>query len=333
MTIIKSALTAALLSLGSIATAAEAPALAPEIFASCDVARVRQAAGQLLDDPQTLQQPVVLFLAAQGLRVNGDREQAAFFYLLARLRATRQAMVDQGDAAQLVDVMSMTVGPLIMPDLSADPAFASAAIARTLAWDKARPDNFRERALAQGGKAAADIAALEASFRRLPDDIRAKVSPEEAVAAQKRAEKQIGAMKAAQCRPDTVDASNAAAAVDRIREDALRMVATHPLVLRRAGGAVRSMSVAAMSHRQNALPDRLTVTVDGAAGARFYAEVNVATSVSAERKLTSVTASLACVTGQWLGQRDAVKDVCTSDPAAERPADRPAGAEAGQPKQ
>ena len=319
MRTIKKALSAALFWLGASTVAGAAPAVAPEVFASCDAAIVRQAANELLANPETLRQPILLFLAAQGLRVAGDKEDAAFFYLLGRLRATRQAMVEQGDAAQAVSAMLMTVGPLIMPDLGADPDFASSAVARTLEWDKARPDAVRERALAQGGTAAADIAALEASFTRLPGDIRAKVPAEAAVAAQKNAEKQISAMKAAQCRADSVDAGKSAAAIARIEGEALRMVATHPLVLRWAGGSVRGTSVAAMEHRENRLPDRLTVTVDSAAGGRFYAEVNVVSSVSAERELTSVKASLACVTRQWLGERPATKDVCTSDAHAERP--------------
>lgn len=172
MKFIGNALIAALLSLGSITAATAAPAHAHEVFASCDAGLVRQAAERMLDDPDTLQQPIVLFLAAQGLRIHGDKDEAAFFYLLGRLRASRQAMVEKGDAGQVVGAMTMTIAPLIMPDLGADPDFARIVIARVLALDKARPDPFRERALTEGGRAATDIAMLEASFIRLPISVR-----------------------------------------------------------------------------------------------------------------------------------------------------------------
>lgn len=126
-------------------------------------------------------------------------------------------------------------------------------------------------------------------------------------------------MKAAQCRPDTVDASKVAAALARIKDDAVRLVATHPLVLRRAGGIVRQTSVAAIAYRQNQLPNRLTVTVDGATGSPFHAEVDVATAVNTERELISVRTSLACLTGLWLGNRTVGKDICISDANAQRP--------------
>ena len=50
-------------------------------LASCDAAVVRSAADEVFRDPETLREPLILFRAALGERMVGNRQQAAFLYL------------------------------------------------------------------------------------------------------------------------------------------------------------------------------------------------------------------------------------------------------------
>src|SRR5262249_28002337 len=60
-------------------------------LASCDPAVARSAVDEILRDPKTLQEPLMLFQAATGARMAG-RKEAAFLYLAARLRTSRQVL-------------------------------------------------------------------------------------------------------------------------------------------------------------------------------------------------------------------------------------------------
>ncbi|TWI44500.1 hypothetical protein IP92_04450 [Pseudoduganella flava] len=275
----------------------------------------------MLDDPATLGDPARLFPAAIGVRTAGDKEQAGFLYLLARLRASRQALLEQGDAAQVVSVMTMTAAPLILPELAADPALARRVVDRVLAWDKARPDPFRERALARGGEAAANIAKLEASLAGLPDQVGTRLSPDTLRTRLAQAEQEVARIRHSQCQAGTLDAADLAAARSRIERDAAQLAAKHPLVQRQVDGPVRTVRVGATELGPSQLPRRLTLVVEGNSGKRTYAEVDVAPVVDAQRRFESARVALACVTGQWLGQREALKDVCVSDPQAVKPAE------------
>jgi hypothetical protein len=297
-------------------------------LASCDPAVVHTAADEMLRDPTTLQEPLMLFAAAAGERVAGRKEEAAFLYLAARLRTSRQILFEKGDRPQLLSIMIMTTGSLVMPALEADPELARRAVKRVIDWDHATPDPFRDREEAKSGEIKGKLAEIDAGLARLPDQLRddtARVA--KARDAEAQAERQIKSSHAERCGPGTLDPGDSEAATERIKSQAESLARTHPFVLDRAGGAVKSASVGSWRQGAARLPSRLTVSVTPATGKAFYAEVDADAAITPERKLGAVKMSLACVTDLWIGQRDASwKDVCRDDPKAIKP---PAAGTAG----
>jgi hypothetical protein len=142
-------------------------------LASCDPGTVRAAAEAVLNDPATRREPALLFHAALAERIAGSKEQAAFLYLAARLRMSRQALVGRDEARQALGALVVTISPLIMPDLLADPGLTRRAVERTAAWDRATPDPYRDAALAKGGGFPAKLAEIDAAMAGLPGQAQA----------------------------------------------------------------------------------------------------------------------------------------------------------------
>jgi hypothetical protein len=290
---------------------------------SCDSTIVSAAARELLGDPKTLLEPMSLFLAASSERATGRKEEAAFLYLAARLRTSRQILFEKGDRPQLLAVMIMTLGPLIMPVLEADPELTRRVVRRVIDWDRSTADPFRERKEAKSDEIAARLAEIDAGLASLPEQIRddpTRVA--KARDANKQAEREIESTYAKRCGPGTLDAVDAELAIKRIKEQAERLAQAHPFVLGYAHGAVTSVNVGAWQEGAARLPRRVTVSVNSKTGKTFYAEINVAVAITADRKLSSVKFYLACITDLSIGQRDASwKDVCLGDPKAVKPTD------------
>lgn len=139
---------------------------------SGDPAVVRSAADEILRDPKTLKEPLILYQAALGLAVAGQNEQAAVMYLAARLRTFRQVLFEKGERPQLLGVMEMTISPLVMPILMADFELARRLVQRVIAWDRSTPDPFRDSATAKSGEIQRKSAEIDAALARLPDQIR-----------------------------------------------------------------------------------------------------------------------------------------------------------------
>ena len=288
---------------------------------SCDSAVVRNVVDDMLGDPKTLQEPLMLFHAASGERMAGRNEEAAFLYLAARLRTSRQVLFEKGDRPQLLSIMLMTTGPLVMPILEADPELARRVVKRVIDWDRATLDPFREREAAKSGEIAEKLATIDAGLARLPDQIRddpARVAQARQALAD--TERQIKSSYAERCGPGTLDPADAEAATERIRSAAESLARTHPFVVAEAGGEVKSVSIGTYRLGPGRLPARLTAWVNPASGKPFYAEVDAESTITPERKLGAVKLSLACVTDIWIGQRDASwKNVCADDPKARKP--------------
>ncbi len=304
--------------------AAAAPSGAPSITArlgSCDAAVVRKAVDEMLGDSKTLREPLMLFHAAAGERSAGRAEEAAFLYLAARLRTSRQILFEKGDRPQLLTIMVMTNGPLVMPILEADPELAQRVVKRVIDWDRATPDPFREREAAKIGEIAEKLAAIDAGLTLLPDQLRD--DPARAARARQaldESERQIKAAYAQRCAPGNLDPADAEDAKERITRAAESLARSHPFVMAEAGGELRSANVGSYRMGPDGLPTRLTVSVTPAKGKAIYAEVDVESTITPERKLGALKMSLACVTDLWIGQRDAFwKDVCVDDPKARKP--------------
>jgi len=290
-------------------------------LSSCDPAAVRAAVEDTLKDPGTRREPVVLFLAAQAERMMGNKDQAAFLFLAARLRMSRQALLGRNDTQQVLDIMIMTIGSLIVPDLLADPDMTRRAVKRVTDWDRATPDPFRDQASAKGGQFPVKLAEIDAALARLPSQAEsgAGVTADGGMTPAE-AERQLAAMRQASCAPGKVTGAERYTASERIKRTAEQVAADHPLVHRRAAGAVQSVSTYQYENGASGLPSRVTVGVPTTAGKYFYAVVDVKTTVSSKGRLEGVAAELACVTDNAAGQRDASwKDICMDDPTAIRP--------------
>ena len=292
-------------------------------MASCDSATARSAVAEILRDPKTLLEPLTLFQAALAQREAGHIEDAAFLFLAARLRTSRQILFEKGDRPQLLTIMVMSVGPLVIPVLEADANLARRVVRRTIAWDRVTPDPFRDRPEAKSGEIGKKMAEIDAGLARLPDQI--ADNPERVAQAReqnKESELQIKAMYTQRCGPGTLDLLDAEAATERIQSQAQLLAAAHPLVLQQAGGAVKSVNVGSYNQGATRLPIRLTVSVTPLSEKPFYAEVDVVTTITPDRKLGPVKLSLACLTSFSIGYRDTSwKDVCLGDPNAIKPVD------------
>lgn len=290
-------------------------------LASCDPAVVRAAVDQMFRDPATLREPLMLFHAASGERMSGRKEEAAFLYLAARLRTTRQILFEKGDRPQLLTIMMMTVGPMVSPALEADPELARRVVKRVIDWDRSTPDPFRDRAEAKSGDIKTKLAEIDAGLARIPEQIRddpARVAKAREADAQ--AERLIKSSHVERCGPGTLDPVDAEAASTRIIEQAENLAKTHPFILSRLAGKVNSVGVSSWRQGLSRLPGRLTVAVSPASGKGFFAEVDAEITVTSERRLGAVKTSLACITELSIGQRDAFwKDVCRDDPNALTP--------------
>jgi hypothetical protein len=196
--------------------AAGRPAPIQARLMSCDPGTVQAAAEAVLIDPATQREPAVLFQAALAERMAGRKDQAAFLYLAARLRMSRQALAGSGEARQALAALVVTISPVIMPDLLTDPGLTRWAVQRTADWDRVTPDPFRDVALAKGGEFPAKLAAIDAAMARLPRDLQAKLAEIDAMKAPlpgqanagggraallAEAEQQLAAMLGARCRP------------------------------------------------------------------------------------------------------------------------------------
>jgi hypothetical protein len=192
----------AIASLPAFAPAVAAVRAAPieSRLASCDPAVVDRAVQDALRDPAVLRQPITLFLAAQAQAMRGKKEDAAFLYLAARLRTVRQTLFEKGDVPQLLAVMEMSIGPLAMPVLLADPVLARRLVGRTMEWDRATPDPFRDDRRAREGTFPKKLAEIDASLAALPDTLQAQArSTGMARDTQAQAASQLAAMRAERC--------------------------------------------------------------------------------------------------------------------------------------
>lgn len=288
---------------------------------SCDAVVVRKAVDELLVDPKTLREPLMLFYAASGEYMAGQREEAAYLYLAARLRTSRQVLFEKGDRPQLLSVMLMTVGTMVMPILEADPELAQRAVKRAIEWDRSTLDPFRERDEAKSDEIAKKIAAIDEGLAHLPDQLRndsARVA--RARQALDGSERQLKDSYAQRCGPGTLDPADAEPAAERIKRAAESLVRTNSFAVSQAGGEIKSASVTSFRMAPSRLPTRITVAVNPTNGKMFYAEVDADPAITPERKLGAVQMSLACITDLSLGYRDARwKDVCTDDVAARKP--------------
>ena len=283
-------------------------------LASCNPAVMRAAADEVLHDPKTLREPIVLFPAAISMRMAGDHEQAAFLYFAARLRVGRQLLFQQGDRVQVLRVMEMTAGPLVFPDLYLDPALARRVVERVIEWDRNTPDPFRDRP-AHADDIQRQLAAIDQVLAGIPAELQADRSGMNAAPqAQAEARRMVQLAREDRCGPGKMDPVDLEAAMAGIDTQVHALVRTDPTVVRRAGGDLASVDTLLGSSDVTGQPQRFVIAVHPTAGRPFYALVDVQASITPERTLGAVRMSLACIREQeYAPERKLDNDQCPGE--------------------
>ncbi len=120
-------------------------ASAQDRLASCDTRVALAAAREILNSPRTLNEPLEMFPAALALFMNGEKDEAIFWFYAAQLRVRYQLAFEKGDRGQLLTVMMMTMGPFINNYALQDVRRLDKALDRVSEWDQRTPNPFKDR--------------------------------------------------------------------------------------------------------------------------------------------------------------------------------------------
>lgn len=118
---------------------------ANERLKSCDPNIAIKAAEEIINNPDTLKEPLELFGPAAVLFQHGKKNEAVFWFTAAELRVKYQLAFETGDRGQLLTVMRMVAGPPVLNYAFQDIANYCRILDRVLEWDKKAPNPFRER--------------------------------------------------------------------------------------------------------------------------------------------------------------------------------------------
>ncbi|MBI3431848.1 MAG: ankyrin repeat domain-containing protein [Hydrogenophilales bacterium] len=151
---------------------ASAPKTREERLASCDSKIALAAAKEVINDPESLNEPLELFKPSFVLFMHGRKDEAVFWFYAAQLRVRQQMIVNNGDRGQLMTVMLMTVGPPINNYAFQNVPRFIEILDRVLEWDKKTPNPSLEEIKRQGKNA--EMEQVYSGFR----DLKAKISAE-----------------------------------------------------------------------------------------------------------------------------------------------------------
>lgn len=288
---------------------------------SCNASVSAAAVRETLNDPKGLRDPILLLQAALSERVAGRNQEAAFLYLAARLRIHRQALVQDNEGSQAAMLVVWAYGRMILPTVEGDVALARRVVRRVIDWDRSTPDPVRERHATTSSPFRERLDRIDQAFERIPDKI--KVDPQSVADIRARglqADEQIELIRHTRCSAGTLDSVDLELEDKHLRGRVANFARAHPFVLGEANGSVKSATVVSGFLRANGGRSRNTVSVKPQEGNIFYAEIDVHTTVTPERKLGDVRLALVCTTKLAKGHRDSRwKDVCRDDPNASRP--------------
>jgi hypothetical protein len=128
----------------------DTPKSLKERLDSCDPKIAVAAAGEIINQPGTLKEPLELFSPALVLFLHGKKDDAVFWFYAAQLRVRYQLVFEKGDRGQLLSVMMMTTGPAINNYAFQDISNLNRTLDRVLEWDKKTPNPFREKTRSEG---------------------------------------------------------------------------------------------------------------------------------------------------------------------------------------
>lgn len=269
---------------------------------SCDPQVAIGAAEKILDDPDSLKEPLELFSPAAALFQHGKKDDAVFWFYAAQLRVRYQLVFEKGDRGQLLAVMMMTVGAPINNYAFQDVEKFIRILDRVLEWDKRTPNPFRKESKA--ADTDKQIEQIYAGLRNLKLKIRAEKTDIESKArsAAPMIEQSYRQYANSYCGKGQIDPADANQIIEKEWRLIMEFVKNNAEVIREVG-TIRGIGRESYTQRPGEIvPSRYIASVGGERSA--YAVIDVS------RAGGKAVFSLACLAHLSLGQRDPFKDVC-----------------------
>jgi ankyrin repeat protein len=149
-----------------------APKTRQERLNSCDSNVAVAAAEEIINDPNSLNEPLELFRPSFVLFTRGKKDEAVFWFYAAQLRARYQVTINNGDRSQLVTVMLMTIGPAINNYAFKNVPNFIQVLDSVLDWDKRTHNPFIEKIRLEGKEA--QVEQIRAGLQELKEKISAE---------------------------------------------------------------------------------------------------------------------------------------------------------------
>ena len=277
------------------------PGLLVDDLQSCDPKVALDAAREIVKDPDSLKEPLLLFKPAWVLFEQGKKHEAVFWFYAAQLRTRYQLVFEKGDHGQLMSIMLMTMGePINNHALQDIPRFLR-TLDRVLEWDRDTPNPYRGR-----NKSEKEEKQIELIYTGLRE-MKTKLSAERGqLQRQARAASHEVARKYSRTTPcvqtEVDPARRATRTIERERPTVISYVTAHQGVQREAGTIVRAYVASSRTKGGIQLPHRYIAAVVGSEKL-VYAVVDVVRSSAAP------TFTLACVT-EAPSDQDPSEDDC-----------------------
>lgn len=275
---------------------------AAERLKSCNSSVAIAAAEEIINNPDSLKEPIMLFPAAAALFQNGKKDEAVFWFYAAQLRTRYQLAFEKGDRGQLLTIMMMTVGQAVNNYAMQNTSNLNRILDRVLEWDKITPNPFNDRTRSESidkqiEQVYSGLRDLKSKIFSEKDDLERK-----ARLAAPEIERTYAQSRDLLCRKGQPDPAYAKQTIQKEWSLVLDFVKNHKDVIREAGGVGEVSPAISRIQSQATLPDRYEVSVSG--NKTIYAIVDVSRSAG-DAKFT-----LACISHLSHGHREAFKDPC-----------------------
>lgn len=275
---------------------------AEERLKSCNPSVAIGAVKEIVSRPDAINEPLGLFAVSEPLFLHGQKDAAVFWFYAAQLRTRYQLIFEEGDRGQLLQVMVMSIGPLINSYAFQDVSKLDRTLNRVLEWDRKTPNPYRAKAKSK--EIDRKIEQIYAGLR----DLKAKLASEKedierrARLAAPDIERVYAETVKVRCGKDQIDPAYAAQATRNEQSLVAAFVKRNDEVIREAGEIKQVYPESSLVKRDEVMPHRYIVSVVGAK--TVHAVIDVSRSAGKPRF------TLACVSHLPSGQRDTSKDVC-----------------------
>lgn len=275
---------------------------AEERLKSCNSSVAIAAAEEIVNKPDILKEPLMLFPASAALFQHGRKDEAVFWFYAAQLRARYQLAFEKGDRGQLLTIMMMTVGQPVNNYAFQNTSNLNRILDRVLEWDKRTPNPFKDRARSESidkqiEQVYSGLRDLKSKILSEKDDLECK-----ARLAAPEIERTYAQNRDLLCREGQPDPAYVGQTIRKEWSLVIDFVKNNKDVIREAGWISEVDPALSRIQPQSVLPDRYEVSVSGKK--TIYAIVDVSRSAG-DAKFT-----LACISYLSHGHREAFKDPC-----------------------